>query len=68
MLKSMPLSGMILNMKPNFIELWWHESNFLKEFREETQMYNEWAEIELNSGKFCMYCTISFFLSRCLVL
>ena len=28
MLKSMPLSGMILNMKPNFTELWWHESNF----------------------------------------
>ena len=24
----MPLSGMILNMKPNFTELWWHESNF----------------------------------------
>ena len=24
----MPLSGMILNMKPNFMELWWHESNF----------------------------------------
>ena len=28
MLKFMPLSGMILNMKPNFTELWWHESNF----------------------------------------
>jgi len=28
MLKSMPLSGMILNIKPNFTELWWHESNF----------------------------------------
>ena len=28
MLKSMPLSGMIFNVKPNFTELWWHESNF----------------------------------------
>jgi len=28
MLKSMPLSGMILNVTPNFTELWWHESNF----------------------------------------
>ena len=28
MLKSMPLSGMIFNMKPKFTELWWHESNF----------------------------------------
>ena len=27
-LKSMPLSGMIFNTKPNFTELWWHESNF----------------------------------------
>jgi len=27
MLKSMPLSGMIFNVKPNFTELWWHESN-----------------------------------------
>ncbi|KAG2593059.1 hypothetical protein PVAP13_5NG632039 [Panicum virgatum] len=24
----MPLSGMIFNVKPNFTELWWHESNF----------------------------------------
>ena len=24
----MPLSGMILNVTPNFTELWWHESNF----------------------------------------
>ena len=28
MLKSMPLSGMIFNVKPKFTELWWHESNF----------------------------------------
>ena len=28
MFKSMPLSGMILNVTPNFTELWWHESNF----------------------------------------
>ena len=28
MLKSMPLSGMIFNVKPNFTELWWHELNF----------------------------------------
>jgi len=28
MLKYMPLSGMIFNVKPNFTELWWHESNF----------------------------------------
>ena len=28
MLKSMPLSGMILNVTPNFTELWWLESNF----------------------------------------
>ena len=28
MLKIMPLSGMILNVTPNFTELWWHESNF----------------------------------------
>jgi hypothetical protein len=31
MLKSMPLSGMIFNVKPNFTELWWHESNFPKD-------------------------------------
>ena len=28
MLKFIPLSGMIFNVKPNFTELWWHESNF----------------------------------------
>ena len=38
MLKIMPLSGMILNVTPNFTELWWHESNFPKKKKPSTSI------------------------------
>ena len=56
------------DQRPAVRELCWKNSPLhglnlyeWKEFREETQMYSEQAEIELNSGKIGMSCTISFF-------
>jgi len=46
MLKIMPLSGMILNVTPNFTELWWHESNF-------PFFYQVRFQLVSNLGGFC---------------
>ena len=71
MLKSMPLSGMIFNVKPNFTELWWHESNFpffVKSIRQpQSEKHKLFAQCQEGKGQGRMWNVLLVFCNLDLV-